>query len=260
MTQRQATEQLGLTVRQVERLFRAFKADVRKARSGAATTPQRNGICARCSRRDLIRAHARSVASVAVGKAPGWQTNSRGVWPSPQCSSRVAVVALASTRATCPKKNGPDGVSRDEGSLQVVRLRSGRHTRCWWSVEVFVMANERYEDCIEACLDCATACERCATACLGEENVKAMAECVRLDRDCADACRLAATLVSRGSRFAAEFCALCASICDACAAECEKHEAAHCRACAEACRRCAAACRRMSTQTKGATSARQAHA
>jgi hypothetical protein len=72
-----------------------------------------------------------------------------------------------------------------------------------------------------------------------------MANCIRLDRDCADACRVAATLMSRGSQFAQQLCALCAAICDACAKECERHEAEHCRRCASACRRCAEECRRM---------------
>jgi hypothetical protein len=56
-------------------------------------------------------------------------------------------------------------------------------------------------------------------------------------------CGACVTLVSRGSRWAAQLCQLCAEICEACAAECDKHDNDHCRACAESSRRCAQECR-----------------
>jgi hypothetical protein len=111
-----------------------------------------------------------------------------------------------------------------------------------------MMAHEQYADCIEACETCARECEHCATSCLQEQNVKMMAECIRLDRDCADVCRLAAALMSRDSRFASEFCQLCARVCDACGDECARHQAEHCQRCADICRKCAEACRRMSAR------------
>jgi hypothetical protein len=108
--------------------------------------------------------------------------------------------------------------------------------------------DERYHDCIEACVVCLVACEMCADACLDEKDVKMMVPCIRLDRDCADACDAALRAMSRGGTLAAELCRACAAACDACAAECEKHAkmADHCRVCAEACRRCATECRKMS--------------
>ena len=108
------------------------------------------------------------------------------------------------------------------------------------------MANDTYHECIQACFACASECEACATACLGEEDVKAMVRCIQLDRDCAAICLLAAQLMARDSRFAAQFCRLCAEICQACGEECARHtHMEHCRRCAEACFRCAEECRRM---------------
>jgi hypothetical protein len=107
------------------------------------------------------------------------------------------------------------------------------------------MAHQQHQDCIEACQKCAAECEHCASACLQEDNVKMMALCIQLDRDCADFCRLSATLMSRNSPFAAEFCLLCAKVCEACAAECERHDMDHCKRCAKACRQCAEECRSM---------------
>ncbi|WP_236725571.1 MULTISPECIES: four-helix bundle copper-binding protein [Mycobacterium] len=54
-----------------------------------------------------------------------------------------------------------------------------------------------------------------------------MADCVRLCLDCAAICAACVTLVSRGSRWAAQLCQLCAEICDACAAEGDKHDNDH---------------------------------
>jgi hypothetical protein len=109
------------------------------------------------------------------------------------------------------------------------------------------MNQDDNQKCLQACEACSTECERCAEACLDAEDVdlETMVECIRLDRDCADACRLAAALISRNSRFARQFCSLCAEICEACAAECGRHDSEHCRRCATACAACATACRQM---------------
>jgi hypothetical protein len=73
-----------------------------------------------------------------------------------------------------------------------------------------------------------------------------MVRCIQLDHDCAAMCRLAAEMMSRGSEFAREICALCASICQACAEECSKHSGMeHCKECADRCFRCAEECRGM---------------
>jgi hypothetical protein len=107
-------------------------------------------------------------------------------------------------------------------------------------------AQERYHQCIEACVACWVACEMCSDACLEEENVKQMVRCIRLDRDCAEACQAAVRAMVRGSESAGEFCRLCAELCERCAEECERHSHHdHCRICAEACRRCAEECRKM---------------
>jgi hypothetical protein len=114
------------------------------------------------------------------------------------------------------------------------------------------MPHKDYQDCIDACYDCATACDHCAASCLNESDVGELAHCIRLDLDCAIICRTAASLMSRGSEFIAEFCAMCARVCDDCADECERHSHKHCRECARACRECAEQCRKMAGQTAGA--------
>ncbi|MDO1449599.1 hypothetical protein Q0590_25200 [Rhodocytophaga aerolata] len=43
------------------------------------------------------------------------------------------------------------------------------------------MTNEKYKECIDACLACGVACNECSTACLKEEDVKMMARCIELD-------------------------------------------------------------------------------
>ena len=108
------------------------------------------------------------------------------------------------------------------------------------------MSHERFSECIQACHACAIACEHRHAACLAEDDVGMMTECIRLDHDCADICRLAAAWIARGSQFAPQLCALCATLCEAYGTVCAKHRNAHCQACAEACRSCAAECRRIS--------------
>jgi hypothetical protein len=114
------------------------------------------------------------------------------------------------------------------------------------------MPHKDHQDCIDACVECATACDHCATGCLEENDASELARCVRLDMDCAAICATAARLMSRGSEFISEFCALCARACDECAEECERHSHVHCKECAKACRLCAEECRKMAGQTAGA--------
>lgn len=104
------------------------------------------------------------------------------------------------------------------------------------------MADERFRDCIEACVACARECEHCGDACLGHTE---MAGCVRTCRDCSELCWVCSGYMARGSAVAAAVCRACIEACDRCAAECGKHQSDHCKHCAEACRRCAEACRKM---------------
>ena len=108
-----------------------------------------------------------------------------------------------------------------------------------------MMSSTQYKSCLEACNACVTACEHCAVSCLHEPDIKTMVRCIELDRDCADMCSLAAQFMSRGSTYAAKFCALCAEICQACGDECAKHKMEHCQQCAKACHKCAQECRTM---------------
>jgi len=123
--------------------------------------------------------------------------------------------------------------------------RAGRAMRSGPPDGELSMAHQQFESCISACNACAAACDHCATACLKEDDVRMMARCVALEMDCAAICRLAAGFMARGSEFANQVCALCASICEACGQECAKHQHDHCQACAQACKRCADECRRM---------------
>lgn len=112
------------------------------------------------------------------------------------------------------------------------------------------MSNQKFKDCIDACMACAVACNHCATACLQEEDVKMLSKCIQTDLECEVFCRSAAEVMSLGSSYSEQLCRLCAEVCDACAEECEKHAEMgmeHCRECAEACRQCAEACREMET-------------
>ncbi|ACT92043.1 protein of unknown function DUF326 [Dyadobacter fermentans DSM 18053] len=112
------------------------------------------------------------------------------------------------------------------------------------------MANQQFEECIDACAACAVACSYCATECLKESNPENLVKCIQLDLECAAICRSAAEVMSLGSRFSAHFCRICADACHACAQECERHAEMgmeHCRLCAEACRQCARVCEQMAT-------------
>jgi hypothetical protein len=112
----------------------------------------------------------------------------------------------------------------------------------------FLMTNQQYQQCLEACQACATACHQCAVACLNEKDVEMLKTCIQLDLECAVICNAAATVMSMEGRFSDQLCRVCADICNACADECEKHAQhgmEHCRRCADMCRKCATACEEM---------------
>ena len=77
-----------------------------------------------------------------------------------------------------------------------------------------------------------------------------MATCAQINRECASICWTSASLMSIDSRFAKQFCNLCADICEACARECERHRVDHCQKYWQTCRACADECRRMARQKK----------
>jgi hypothetical protein len=95
---------------------------------------------------------------------------------------------------------------------------------------------------MEMLVACAATCNICMNECLNEKDIRKMASCIELDMDCAAICNLAASFISRNSKFSKEILPLCHNICIACAEECEKHSAEHCRRCAAICRQCAEQC------------------
>lgn len=107
------------------------------------------------------------------------------------------------------------------------------------------MGYHKWKACIDACLKCAAVCDYCAISCTHEENIKMMARCIELDMQCSSLCYTAARLITMGSPYARQLCAICAELCHDCAEECSKHYNDHCRECAEACNRCANECRKM---------------
>ena len=108
------------------------------------------------------------------------------------------------------------------------------------------LQNSKWQGCIDACMRCAEGCEFCATSDLRYQNVQLMANCAQMNRECAVVCWTSASLMSMDSKYAKQFCNLCATICEACANECKKHNVDHCKKCAESCRKCADECRKMS--------------
>ena len=111
---------------------------------------------------------------------------------------------------------------------------------------MFGQLSPEMQRCIENCLACATVCEQTLTHGLSKGGAHAAPELIRLLIDCADTCRMSATLMTRGSDFHRQHCALCAEICHACEEACEEFgDDPQMKACADACRTCAASCRRM---------------
>ncbi|HVD96597.1 MAG TPA: four-helix bundle copper-binding protein [Cytophagaceae bacterium] len=111
------------------------------------------------------------------------------------------------------------------------------------------MSHEKYQSCIDACLECATLCDHCASECLKESDLPMLTRCIQLDRECAEMCFSAARIMTLGSEYAGDLCAVCADFCLRCAEECGKHSHMdHCRNCAETCLRCAEECQKMTGQ------------
>jgi Domain of Unknown Function (DUF326) len=105
------------------------------------------------------------------------------------------------------------------------------------------MSQEKYQSLIQTLHECMEACNHCYDSCLGEEDVKMMVDCIRLDRECSDMCGFLEQALVRGTPFASQLAAVCATICEACGNECKKHEHDHCQKCADACLKCADECR-----------------
>lgn len=114
------------------------------------------------------------------------------------------------------------------------------------STPVLQAMTEEMRDCIQDCLECANICEQTIAFCLQQGGPHAAPEHIRLLRDCADICLMAAAMMSRGSAFQRQHCALCAEVCKACAASCDRvGREPQMQTCADACRQCEQSCRRM---------------
>src|SRR5579859_572406 len=87
------------------------------------------------------------------------------------------------------------------------------------------------------------------TASHGRSGLRLWRICTRVCLDCASICATTATLIARGSPWAAAMATLCVSACEQCAAECGKHDDPDCQECAATCRRCAEQCRSLAAST-----------
>jgi hypothetical protein len=96
--------------------------------------------------------------------------------------------------------------------------------------------------CIEACQRCALDCENCLSEMMGKPSDN---DCPACCRECIETCILCTQAMARQSRFADQYCGICADVCDWCAEQCGEHDHDHCQKCAESCRACAEACREM---------------
>lgn len=100
--------------------------------------------------------------------------------------------------------------------------------------------------CIQDCLECASICDQTLAYCLEQGGEHARVEHINLLRDCDESCTIAASMMSRKSRFSGEPRQLCVLVCAACAEWCESMaDDAQMSACAEACRRCEESCRNL---------------
>lgn len=105
-----------------------------------------------------------------------------------------------------------------------------------------VAADPTIGACIDACDDCWRHCIACASAMAG---LRSENDCPRCCMECAAICRTCVELMTMGSTYAADVCAICADACDWCGDHCAAHNHDHCQRCAAACRACADACRKM---------------
>lgn len=105
---------------------------------------------------------------------------------------------------------------------------------------------EEVRRCIQDCLECANICEQTIAFCLQQGGPHAEPDHIRLLRDCAEMCLMAASMMSRGSAFHRQHCALCADVCKACADSCARvGQEPQMKACTDACRKCEQSCRQM---------------
>ncbi|HLV21625.1 MAG TPA: four-helix bundle copper-binding protein [Polyangiaceae bacterium] len=105
---------------------------------------------------------------------------------------------------------------------------------------------EQMRRCIQDCLECANICEQTIQFCLQLGGKHAAPDHIRLLRDCAETCLMSAAMMSRGSHFHRQHCALCAEICKACADSCARlGREPQLQTCADACRKCEQSCRQM---------------
>jgi len=100
------------------------------------------------------------------------------------------------------------------------------------------------DECIKTCLECARLCQQARAQLQAKQD--AGDELLALLLDCAECCELCARWMQRGSAFAADLCALCATVCKTCEEACEALPGDELlQKCAEACRRCFDTCLRM---------------
>ncbi len=105
------------------------------------------------------------------------------------------------------------------------------------------MANQKYQNCINACAEAAVASKYCATSDLNEVDLSMLTRCIRINHECSAIAMLAMQAMASESEFIKPICDLCAQICNVSAMECEKHlHMDHCKASAEASRKAALAC------------------
>ena len=113
--------------------------------------------------------------------------------------------------------------------------------------------SEEMTGCIADCRDCQQACLEAVAHRLQKDGRHAAPGHVLLLLDCAEICGTAADFMSRGSRFHASVCLVCAEICDRCAEQCAAlDDDETMRRCAEACSRCADSCRHMAAEAPAA--------
>lgn len=107
---------------------------------------------------------------------------------------------------------------------------------------------EDYQDCIAACHACIVACNHFEACALQEPHISPFRTAIGLASDCSQLCGTAVALMSGGSPFTPQACALCARACQACADECAKNSQDYSQQCAEACRICMRECARTAAE------------
>ena len=99
---------------------------------------------------------------------------------------------------------------------------------------------DKYEACLEACRQCLIDCKNCLIQMSGKESMNDCPTCCIL---CIEAYNTCIAFLMADSKYAKEYCKLCAEVCQWCAEQCGQHDHDHCLACAESCVTCMEACR-----------------